>query len=456
MNFVPNPLELQTLADALERVGQPAFVLDPSRGRLLAANRQGRLAWGLPADTRPAPLSLDLAMPAFAALRECEERAPPVPIRLTFWTLRGVRSWVCAVRRPRSEATRGTLLVTVEGSGPVRMAPRPEPTPRPPAAASVPAPRAAAPAAGQGTADQSSAGQASAAPRAMSEQDAATLQEIARRIRGGSAPTPGDAAATTGHAGVHGSSDIAPAARGATVAVATSADAAPAPSPERFETLANLAHELRTPLAAIVALAEVLTQGHLGALANDRQRDYLGSIGNAARHMIGVVDSMLSRRARASQGPQLTFTDVDLNALAAEILPALEPLADRSGVTLSYAFAIGMPRVVADRLAVRQILINLLSNALRHAGQGARAMVRTGRSAAGDAWLEVEDDGRGIDPAVLQRLEGTAGPEPDGSLGLPLSQRLAQATGGKLTVERVEPKGTRARVTFPASRTVPV
>lgn len=235
----------------------------------------------------------------------------------------------------------------------------------------------------------------------------------------------------------------------------------PLPSAPSPEVLARLAHELRTPLAAIHSLADVMAQGTFGPLANPRYKEYAESIRDTAHHAIGVVRAMLDPEGLDQQVPEQTFTELDLNEIALQALRSVEPMAHRAGLVLDCEQEKELPRVIADRTAVQQIVLNLLSNSVEHAASGGRALVRTGRS-AGEVWVEFEDNGPGF--SLEARIAGSSGAGPPRvpvgtqpkGLGLRLAVALARANGARLESFERLPSGSRVRLSFSPSRAIPV
>ena len=131
-----------------------------------------------------------------------------------------------------------------------------------------------------------------------------------------------------------------------------------------------LAHELRTPLSAVIAYAEILKNEHFGPLANPRYRSYARDIYDSARHALGVVDSMLRGDRTRSALPSLAFADVDPAGVVESCLTVARPLAERAGLALGVELGPRLPRIVADELALRQMLLNLLANAIKFARRG--------------------------------------------------------------------------------------
>ncbi len=224
----------------------------------------------------------------------------------------------------------------------------------------------------------------------------------------------------------------------------------------RGVVLDRLAHEIRAPLAAIQSMAEALAGGHLGRMEDQRHAAYVASIADTARHALAVVEAMLApvgeRRVEAGDAS----TSIGLEALAREVVLGMSVLASRSGTRLELGPAGNHCAAVARPTDLRQILINLISNGMAHAGNGATVTVTTGCD--GDvAWVEVADNGAGIAPALLDRIRARAaldgdrgsGPPMRIRLGISLTRALAEANGGQLDIESTS-TGTRARIVLPA------
>lgn len=227
------------------------------------------------------------------------------------------------------------------------------------------------------------------------------------------------------------------------------------PGPSEVD-LDRLAHELRSPLAAIQSMAEALADGHLGPV-DPRHATYLASIRDTARHALAVIAGMVGA-AHDLEGPFRDPEPVELSRVAAEVAQGMGLLAARAAVRLEAAVA-GNPPVIAraSPTDVRQMLINLMSNGIAHSGGGATIAVTTGSNGC-EAWIEVADNGPGIAAGVLDRLATGAPLDGDtqgaaGSrirLGLTLTRQLAAANGGRLEIAS-SPEGTRARIVLPVT-----
>ncbi len=223
-----------------------------------------------------------------------------------------------------------------------------------------------------------------------------------------------------------------------------------------IEAIKRLAHELRAPVSAIFSAADVLAEGHLGAVEDERHQSYVVGIRDTARHILGVVDSMLLAPAAAIGDGTAVPSSVDIGTVLCEVAHGLDALATSAGVELTADPVLKLPEITVDHTILRQMIYNLLSNAIRHAGAGASVVARSGRAAGGDVWLEVEDDGPGVAQAIIARtFDNAAHAEVEAGngtgLGLPLTRKLAEAAGAKLTID-ADASGTRARITFRRSK----
>ena len=221
--------------------------------------------------------------------------------------------------------------------------------------------------------------------------------------------------------------------------------------------LDRLVHELRTPLAAIQSTAEALAGGHLGAI-DARHAAYLESIRETARHAIAVVEAMLVRGRSAEPDQRHMPNRVDLRGAAADVVAAMATLAARAGVRLQVDAGADTVLALARPTDVRQMLINLVSNGLAHAGSGATIQLSVGSDGGDTVWLEVADDGPGIRPGIIELLEAgaplDAAADPSFAsrvrLGLSVTRSLAVANRGWLQLTSGA-TGTRARLVLPAA-----
>lgn len=246
--------------------------------------------------------------------------------------------------------------------------------------------------------------------------------------------------------------------------VETSAEtpASPACGPGGID-IARLAHELRTPLSAITVLAEIMRDERLGALGSARYRSYAADIFDSAAHANSVLASFLDAKVGDGNSGALVFVVLDLADLVRSTVSALEPLAERSGVTLRSAIDPNLPHLIGDRRSLRQILNNLIANALRFTPPGGEVVVGVAYVVGGPVRIEVADTGDGMNESELTRARVGEG-VPDSlrrrsggtGFGLPLVRAMAAAAGAAVEIDSVPRQGTRVGILFPHERVVPV
>ncbi|MBL8698957.1 MAG: sensor histidine kinase [Alphaproteobacteria bacterium] len=246
-------------------------------------------------------------------------------------------------------------------------------------------------------------------------------------------------------------------ARAETQAALVRAEEASA-SKTRF--LANVSHELRTPLNAVLGFAELMLRGDGGA---QKRVEYLHYIHQSATHLLALIKDLLDLSKIEAGAVRLDPSNFPLRGLLAEALALMRTQADLADVRLALVDETAGLHLNADERGLRQVLLNLLANAIRYTHAGDTVELRGAVGASGDVEIVVRDNGPGIPPGDLKRVlepfqRGTEtaarGFEGTG-LGLPISKRLVELHGGTLVLESVLGKGTTAIVTLPAARIVP-
>lgn len=221
---------------------------------------------------------------------------------------------------------------------------------------------------------------------------------------------------------------------------------------------ARLAHELRTPLAAVIAYAEVLKDEHFGPIANPRYREYARHIHDSARHALGVVDGLLAGPATEAGVPELAFRDLDPAGVVENCLAVARPLADEAGLDLIAQVCPRAPRVVADELSLKQMLLNLITNAIKFARPGDKVTVGVAYDLNGPLRFAVADTGPGmsLSPPPEEARGGRAKNRAGLGIGLPLTRALAEANGAALSIDSAPGRGTCVTIAFGKDRVVPV
>lgn len=220
--------------------------------------------------------------------------------------------------------------------------------------------------------------------------------------------------------------------------------------------LANMSHELRTPLNSVIGFSQVLLKGLAGPL-NDEERRQIGMIKDAGTHLLALIDDVLDM-SRVETGKTVLQTEsFDAGVLVDEVISALTPLAHERGITLSKDEASEDAVIVSDILRVRQILINLVGNAIKFTDEGS-VFVALRLEKDGSVVFSVTDTGCGIAEANLGRifeafvqLDSADRIKPSGTgLGLALSLDYARLLGGTITAASQMGVGTTLTLKLPS------
>jgi cell cycle sensor histidine kinase DivJ len=230
---------------------------------------------------------------------------------------------------------------------------------------------------------------------------------------------------------------------------------------DRF--LANVSHELRTPLNAIIGFSEILASEKLAPVDPARIREYAGIINESGHHLLSVVNSILDVSKIEAGSFTLSPEALELAPLVEQSCDILRLKADDSGVALIRDVPANLPEIVADRRALKQILINLVSNAVKFTPANGRVLVRIRPEGASLA-ISIMDTGVGVCARDLGRLgdpffqaEGNYDRKYEGTgLGLSVVRGLVGLHGGAISFESAPGEGTRVVVKLPLDcRNVP-
>ncbi|GGA78572.1 PAS domain-containing sensor histidine kinase [Brucella endophytica] len=239
-------------------------------------------------------------------------------------------------------------------------------------------------------------------------------------------------------------------------------------SSQKTEFLARISHEIRTPLNAIIGFSELMADERFGPIGNERYRDYLRDINRSGNHVLALVNDLLDISKIEAGGLDMEFEAVSLNEAIAEAVAIMQPQANRERVIIRSSFPANLPDIVADARSIKQIALNLLSNAVRFTAPGGQVIVSTSYEANGGVVMRVRDTGIGMSPAEVEqalkpfkqvnaqrhnpanghmdwRQEGTG-------LGLPLTKAMVEANRAMFTIESTPGNGTMVEVSFPSTR----
>jgi cell cycle sensor histidine kinase DivJ len=233
-------------------------------------------------------------------------------------------------------------------------------------------------------------------------------------------------------------------------------DAALSASRAKSRFLANMSHELRTPLNAIIGFSEVMTREMFGPVGSARYQEYSRLIHESGGHLLELINGVLDM-SKIEAGKFELYEELFVLEDAVEsAVRFVRMQAERGGIALRTHIAPGARTIFADKRAIKQILVNLLSNGVKFTPRGGEVQVRVSVDARG-LELAVSDTGVGIAPADVQRLgqpfeqvEGEHVRSKEGTgLGLALVKGLAAMHGGDAQLESVLGEGTTVRVRLP-------
>ncbi len=231
-------------------------------------------------------------------------------------------------------------------------------------------------------------------------------------------------------------------------------------SRSKSEFLANVSHELRTPLNAIIGFSEVMKMEMFGAIPQTQYRDYAKDIHDSGVHLLTLINDILDLSKIEAGKFELHPADIQMPALIESCLRLVKDRAVNGKLTLITDLMPNLPPLHADERAVKQMLINLLSNATKFTPAGGRITVGARTDESGDYLISVADTGIGIDEkdiekamAAFSQVDSALNRKYAGTgLGLPLVRLLAELHDGELELESRLGQGTTVTVRLPQKR----
>jgi signal transduction histidine kinase len=222
----------------------------------------------------------------------------------------------------------------------------------------------------------------------------------------------------------------------------------------KSEFLSNMSHELRTPLNAIIGFSEVLLQRLFGEL-NEKQTDYLQDILDSGKHQLALVNDILDLSKVEAGRMELQLSTFSLQTVIDSGTTMMRETAAKSGIALEVEFDPRVDTIEADERKVRQVIFNLLSNAMKFTPKGGTVGIRT-RASADTVEVSVDDTGVGIAPEDQAQIfeefgQAKEGKSREGStgLGLTLAKRFVELHGGTLTLRSAVGKGSTFTFVLP-------
>ncbi len=229
----------------------------------------------------------------------------------------------------------------------------------------------------------------------------------------------------------------------------------------KSQFLANMSHELRTPLNAIIGFSEIMKEETLGPIGSARYQSYASDIFQSGTHLLSLINDVLDTSKFDSGHLELQEENVDIGALTDLCAALMETQAAKARVAIVKDVEPDLPLLVADPRRLRQILFNLMSNAVKFTQEGGKVRV-CARATPQGFILQVADNGIGMAaedlPTALEpfrQIDSTLSRKHSGTgLGLPLAKHLAELHGADFAIHTAPGAGTSVTITFPASRIV--
>jgi two-component system cell cycle sensor histidine kinase PleC len=230
----------------------------------------------------------------------------------------------------------------------------------------------------------------------------------------------------------------------------------------KSQFLATMSHELRTPLNAILGFSELMRGEMLGPVGNPSYRAYLDDINASGQHLLRIINDILDLSRVEAGKRELREELTSLSEIARESCALLDLKARQKNIKVQQVFEESLAKVIVDEQAMRQVVLNLVSNALKFTPQGGEVMVKVGRTHSGGQYVSVRDNGPGIPeselPVVLSAFgQGSVSlkaAEQGTGLGVPIVQALMHLHGGNFTLRSQVGVGTEAIATLPAKRVI--
>lgn len=223
--------------------------------------------------------------------------------------------------------------------------------------------------------------------------------------------------------------------------------------------LANMSHELRTPLNAIIGFSEMMIKETFGALANEKYKEYLGDIHLSARHLLEIINEVLDMSKIEAGRAQLDEELFDVSQMVSAVSRMMASRAFSAGLKIVEEIDQNLPPLYADPRLIRQVLINLVGNAVKYSNEGGIITIKSYMTKYNTLHIVVSDQGIGIPKdRISEALEpfGQVSKPSDSrggtGLGLPLAKAMTELHGGSLSLESEYGKGTTVTVEFPEDR----
>ena len=233
-------------------------------------------------------------------------------------------------------------------------------------------------------------------------------------------------------------------------------------SRSKTEFLANMSHELRTPLNAIIGFSQVMADEVLGPMGSERYAGYARDIATSAQHLLGIISDILDVSKLEAGRVEIEDDEIEIGQMARDVLHLVVERARSLHVAIDVEVPADLPRLKVDGLKLKQVLLNLITNAIKFSHPGGRVLIR-GHLAEDGLRIDVVDHGIGMDAAEIETAVTRFGQvastwnrkHPGTGLGLPLAIGLVELHGGRILIASEKGAGTTVTICLPHQRIVP-
>jgi two-component system cell cycle sensor histidine kinase PleC len=229
-------------------------------------------------------------------------------------------------------------------------------------------------------------------------------------------------------------------------------------SKAKSDFIANMSHELRTPLNAIIGFSDMIASQTMSGPEKNTQ--YAGYIKQAAEHLLALINGILDVSKIQAGKLTVDLEPMQLKPVLDSCLLIVEAKAREKGIEVETSVAADLPEIMGDSLRIKQILINLLGNAVKFTPDGGRIRIEVMKVQDGFVGLTVTDTGPGMSPTEVEtamrpfgRVDTAFNKRHEGTgLGLPIAYALSRMHGGDLRIDSQKGAGTRVTVILPVAR----
>ncbi|MCB9984056.1 MAG: PAS domain S-box protein, partial [Rhodospirillales bacterium] len=225
--------------------------------------------------------------------------------------------------------------------------------------------------------------------------------------------------------------------------------------------LANMSHELRTPMNAIIGFSEMMMKETFGPLGHKKYKEYIGDVHSSARHLLSIINEVLDMSKIEAGRIEVDEGEIDIKGLIASVIRMLDSRAFGNDLQLVPEIAPDLPNLKGDQRLIRQVLINLINNAMKFSAPHDRIGISACMMDDGAMQFKISDHGKGIPENKIEQAMEPFGQVTSGAenaaiegtgLGLPLAKAMVDLHGGSLHIKSEVGKGTDVYVTLPAHR----